>query len=187
MKKYILLAGIALGIAFVGTSCRENNNVYGNQLKDEKKLIEKWINDHHIEIIHEAPARYEDWVNDPSYANKYLELGDYCYFHLTQMGDTSTAQIANGDRILARYRKYTLTVPSDTSSYWNTNEMPYPLEFQYNRSSENSCYAWHMAIKYMQYTDAEAVIIVPSKLGFTADNASVTPYGYDLHIQVRKW
>lgn len=187
MKKYLLFAGILMGLMITAESCKQNTTVYSDQLKAEKKLINKWVEDHNIEIIYEDPARYEDWVNDPSYANKFLELGDYCYFHLTQLGDTTSDPIVTGDQILARYRKYTLTQNPDTFSYWNTNEMPYPVEFQYNRLSDNSCTAWHYAIKHMQYTGAEATIIVPSKLGFSADNKTVTPYGYDLRIQVQKW
>ena len=43
-----------------------------------------------------------------------------------------------------------------------------------------------MAVKLMKYTDAQCEIIVPSKLGFTEDQTSVTPYVYILKIKVKQ-
>lgn len=177
-RYFLFQAGCCLA-AFVMVSC--NGTSYSNQLKDEKKLIADFIKRQGINIIYEEPE-YDKWGE-----HDYLEVADYCYFHLSHMGDTTTAPVETKDNVNVRYRKYTLTVKSDTVSYWNTNEMAYPIEFQYNVSSTSACTAWHYAIAKMKYSGSEGVVICPSKLGFENDASSVTPYGYDLKMQIRRF
>ena len=52
----------------------------------------------------------------------------------------------------------------------------------------SSCEAqgWHMAVKLMKYSDSECEVIVPSKLGFDAEQMSVTPYVYIMRIKVKQ-
>ena len=38
----------------------------------------------------------------------------------------------------------------------------------------------------MMYTNAECQIICPSKLGFTADQNSVTPYCYIMKMKIKR-
>lgn len=175
MKKipiYIILTAVALL-----TSC--NGRSYSNQLKSEKRLIEDFIKRNNINIIYEEPA-YDNWGE-----KDYLEVGDYCYFHLSKQGDTTTAAVREKDDVNIRYRKYTLNANSDTLSYWNTNESASPVSFKYAISSTTSCTAWHYAIRRMKYSGSEGTVICPSKLGFQSDASSVTPYGYDLKLQIK--
>ena len=172
---------LAVAVVLAGLAACTSATAYSTQLKNEKKLIADYIKRNHITIIYEEPA-YDKWQ-----PNEYLEVGDYCYFNLTKMGDTMTDSIETGDVIEMRYRKYTLDVNSDTISYWSTNEVSHPIEFQYNVSSTSSCSGWHYALKYMRYSGAEGKLICPSKLGFTEDGNSVTPYGYDLKFKVRRF
>jgi len=171
----ILLAGMA------GLTACTSATAYSTQLKNEKKLIADYIKRNNITIIYEEPA-YDQWGE-----NEYLEVEDYCYFHLTQMGDTTTDELETGDNVEMRYRKYTLNVNSDTISYWTSNDASHPVEFQYNISSNQACNAWHLALKCMRYTGSEGKLICPSKLGFNEDGSSVTPYGYDLKFKVRNF
>lgn len=176
----ISIFGLILSyILVLGTSC--SNTSYSNQLKNEKKTIDDFIKRNNINIIYEEPD-YDKWGE-----KDYLQVGDYCYFHLSVMGDTLTEEVNTKDDVNIRYRKYTLTLDPDTISYWNTNELPTPIEFQFNVSSTNACTAWHYAIAKMKYTGSEGTVICPSKLGFQTDASSVTPYGYDLKLQIRRF
>ncbi|MBP5289864.1 MAG: DUF4827 family protein [Paludibacteraceae bacterium] len=178
MKRLItyVLAGVLVLLG--GASCT-SENAYSTQLKKEKKQIEEYIKRNNIVIIHDEPA-YDKWKE-----NEYLELDDYCYFHLTVMGDTTKDEIVLGDDVLLRYRRYTLTEPADTLSYWTSNDASYPIEFQYYVTSAAACMGWHYALSVMKYTGAEGKLICPSKLGFDADASSVTPYGYDMKIKIK--
>lgn len=170
----ILLTAVVLGCI----SCK-SSTAYSTLLKNEKELMADYIKRNHINIIYEEPE-YDQWKE-----NDYLEIADYCYFHLSQMGDTASHDtIEYKDVIELRYRRYTLNVNADTISYWTSNDSPYPVEFQYGVTSNQACDAWHYAIKHMRFSGAEGKLLCPSKLGFQ-DGNNVIPYGYDLKIKVR--
>jgi FKBP-type peptidyl-prolyl cis-trans isomerase len=54
-------------------------------------------------------------------------------------------------------------------------------------STSNTCSGWQIALQHMKHSGAECKIICPSKLGFTDQNSSVTPYGYDMKIQIKRF
>lgn len=174
-SSYFLLCTLFLLLA---VSC--NNNSYSKQLKAEKKLIAAYIERNNINIIESEP---EDGV----WGEKdYLEIDDYLYFHLVSRGDT-THEIQVRDEVLLRYKRYTLDENADTLSCWTTNEAASPVQFQYGVTSSSACSGWQEAVKYMKYHKSEAKIICPSKLGFTDEQSSVTPYGYDLFIMKKQY
>lgn len=177
MKRYLTYV-LLLAVAAVLGGCT-SETAYSTQLKKEKKLIAEYLKRNNITIIYDEPP-YDKWK-----PNEYLQLDDYCYFNLTQMGDTMTDEIESGDAVLMRYRRYTLNVNADTLSYWSSNDASYPIEFQYNVTSSAACAGWHYALDCMRYTGAEGKLICPSKLGFNDDATSVTPYGYDLKFKIR--
>lgn len=176
-KTILYLAAMAACAICIG-SCTKTSTSYANELKAEKKLINQYIERNGITIIYEEPE-YGQWKE-----NEYLELADYCYFNLTKMGDTTTNEITTTDQFNLRYRMYTLEQDADTISAWNTNESAYPS--QYNLSSlYSTSQGLYSAVKKMKYTGAEGKLICPSKLGTNA--SVVTPYGYDLKLQIRKY
>lgn len=177
MKRIYILLGV---IALLG-ACKYGT--YADLLKDEKHLISDFITRQQIHVIHDDP------VDGVWNENDYLALDGYdnLYFHLVDKGQTDGDTVAVNDNIVVRYRKYTLNEIADTESYWTTLETPYPVEFKYGTDLVNGCTAWHVAVKKMRFNNAQCKIICPSKLGFSADNTSVTPYGYDMKIQIRKY
>ncbi len=180
MNRKHLIPLLLLSLVAVLGSCNGSSQVYGNQLQAEKKLIADYIKRNNINIIKVEPIN-EEWGE-----NDYLEIDDYLYFHLVNAGDIDGEPLAYRDYISLRYRKYTLNEYADTISAWTTNDAPSPIEFQIGITSSATCEAWLQAVGYMKYNNAECKIICPSKLGFTDDANSVTPYGYDLKIKVRK-
>lgn len=181
MKRTIIpLLLLAASVLLAGVSCT-SSSAYSTQLKNEKKLIADYIKRNNIVVIYEQPKPGE-WKD-----NEYLELDDYCYFHLTQMGDTTTDSLDLGDIVELRYRKYTLDVNPDTVSYWTTNEASSPIEFRLGSSNTYACTGWLLALNVMNYSGAEGKLICPSKLGFSEDANSVTPYGYDIKFRIRRF
>lgn len=178
MKRLVTYVLMGVGMLLGCMSCT-SENAYSTQLKKEKKLIEEYIKRNNITIIYEAPA-YDAWKE-----NEYLELDDYCYFHLTVPGDTTTDEIELGDDVLLRYKRYTLTDPGDTLSYWTSNDASHPIQFQFGITGSSSCTGWQEALVPMKYSGAEGKLICPSKLGFSSDAKSVTPYGYDMKIKIK--
>ena len=178
MKQFTISA-LLLSIVFVLIGC--NNNTYSDDLKEEQQLIENFIQRQGIQVVTEEP---EEWGD-----NVYWKLPDYdnYYFHLVQQGDTASAELEAKDKVLLRYRQYTLDAYADTISYWTTLDSPNPVELQYMVSSQASCTGWQLALQYMKYSGAECKIICPSKLGFTDQNSNVIPYGYDMKIKIKRF
>lgn len=170
---------ITLGIiALTMSACK--GNTYSKALGEEKKLIKDYIKRQGINVLQEEPEVYGD-------KDYYMVAGyDNLYFHLVTMGDTSMHKVEQADIVTVRYKKYTLTPISDTTSYWTTDDGGYPIEFTYgDNTNESACQAWHAAIKLMAYPGAVCKIICPSKLGFADDNNSVTPYGYTMTFKIK--
>ena len=178
MKKRVYICAI-LALSAILSACNQART-YGSQLQEEKKLIASYIKRNNINILDSEP------IDGVWGENDYLEIDDYLYFHLVDQGETDGESLAYRDYISLRYRKYSLTEYADTISAWNTNDSASPVEFQVGVNSSATCEAWLQAIGYMKYNNSECRIICPSKLGFTEDVSSVTPYVYDLKIKVRK-
>ena len=163
------MMGIVLMLTY---SCK--SNIYSEQLKAERALIENYIARQGIVVVDTLPA-------DDKWSEKvYYRVPDYdnFYFHMVELGDTLSsaeeAEIESGETVLLRYKRYTL------------NEYP-DIKLQYMVNSETSCTGWQVALKYMRYSDSQCKIICPSKMGFSDENSSVTPYGYDLKIKIKRY
>ena len=173
---FLWLAGLVL----IAAGC--TNNTYSRLRDKEDKLIANYISRNELRIVEEEPAVDHIWGEKEYY--KVRGYDDF-YYHQILRGDTAQEILAN-DLIIVRYKKFALTEGADTLSYWTTLDQAYPVEFHYGNTSECDAVAWHLAIKQMKYADAQCEIICPSKLGFTADQTSVTPYVYIMKIKVKQ-
>ncbi len=179
MKK-ILYSLLMLGLSALVMSCV--SNTYADSLEKEKELVAEYIKRNKINILPEIPENGVWGEND------YVEIDDYLYFHLSNVGDTASSDsLEVGMNVNLRYRRYTLDVYADTVSYWTTMEAPNPISFRYGTSSSVTCTGWLKALPYMKYSGSEAKIICPSKMGFSEEQSSVTPYGYDIKIQLQNF
>ena len=182
---FFLLAGI--GLVLIGCS----QNTYSRLRDQEDKLIANYINRNGLDIRTEEPNDTHTWGEKEYYKVKGY---DNFYFHLIQRGDsirvddtdTVNLKILTNDVIIVRYKKFSLKEEADTLSYWTTLDQAYPLEFHYGNTSECECVAWHVAVKLMKYPDSQCEIIVPSKMGFSEEQSTVTPYVYIMKIKVKQ-
>lgn len=180
-QKYIIIGLICFAAALGLQSCG-SDQTYAKDLKKEKKAIDEYIARNNINIIYEEPTNGVWGEND------YLQVGDYCYFHLSKRGDTDQDSLIYKDVVLLRYRQYTLDAyPQVVKDCWTTNESANPVQFQYGVSSSEVITGWLLALPYMKYNASEGKLICPSKLGTSAAIRAVTPYAYDLKIQIRKF
>jgi len=177
---FSLVLILSLSMALL-TSC-DDSKTYAELLKDEKTTIADYIERNNIQVVTGDPEDITEWTE-----NLYVKTSTGIYFHLVSPGDTTVKEdsIETNDLINVRYIQYTLTTKPDTIFSLNTIDSPYPTSFNYADYTQ-SCTAWHEAVSYMKYNEAQAKIIVPSKLGFDTYMESVTPMGYDMKIQFRK-
>ena len=192
MKKSILTA--LMGIVVIAAGC--SSNTYSRLRDQEDKLIANYINRNNLQILQEEPAKDHVWGEKEYYKIRGV---DNCYFHLISRGDsvrydtisasridTVDLKIIANDLIVARYKRFGLTENTDTLNYWTTLDQAYPYEFHYMNLTECEATAWHLAIQHMRYPESQCEIIVPSKLGFSAEQSTVTPYVYILKIKVKQ-
>lgn len=193
MKKNVF-AILLVGIALVFVEC--GNNTYNDLRKKEDKLIKNYISRNELVILEDEPAADHVWGEKEFYKVKGY---DDLYFHLIRRGDsvrydtiseskedTIDLQILEGDIIVARYKKFELTENADTISYWTTLDQANPVQFHYMNTSECDIIGWHLAILLMKYPDSQCEVLVPSKLGSSNDQSTVTPYMYVLKIKVKQ-
>ena len=181
MKKKIKPIYLLLVLFTVASCNNENEKIpYADQLKDHNKIIEKYIERENIVVLDAFPI---DSVFAP---NEYVKTDSELYFQLVSKGDKKNA-IAPKDKVIMRYYKHDLTEYPDTVFNLDTDDAPYPTEFQYgNYNDSKACIAWHEAVSYMKYSGSEARIIVPSKIGFYEDqDPTLIPTGYFIRIQFR--
>lgn len=180
-----------LGLAL--TAC--NQTSYNALRSQEDKLIANYISRNNLNILTTEPD--DDYVWGEKDFLKVPGYDDY-YFHLIRRGpatrvdsisptrkDTIDLAIVANDLIVLRYKQFALTENADTLSYWTTLDQAYPYEYHYMNTYDCEAVGWHLAVKYMKYPDSECQIIQPSKLGFTAEQNTVTPYGYIMRIKVK--
>lgn len=192
MRKIIFCS--LIGMLLLTTAC--NSNTYSKLRDKEDKLIANYIRRNHLQIVKEEPSMDHVWGEKEYYKVKGQ---DNFYFHLISRGDsiaidsisptqidTTSLKIVAGDIIVTRYKQFALTENADTLNYWTTLEQAYPYEFHYLNTSDCECVAWHLAVGLMKYPESMCEIIVPSKLGFSNDQNTVTPYVYIMKIKVKQ-
>lgn len=192
MKQHVLLA--LVGLTMIMSGCTQNT--YSRLRDKEDKLIANYIRRNGLNILKEEPAAdyvwgEKDFLLVPGYDNYY--------FHLRHRGDSVRIDSISPDRIdtvdltiepnaliVLRYKQFALTENADTLSYWTTLDQAYPYEFHYGNMADCEAAGWHLAVRYMKYPDSECEIIQPSKMGFSTEQNSVTPYGYIMKIKVKQ-
>lgn len=183
-----------IGLVLIVSGCTQNT--YSRLRDQEDKLIANYISRNGLQIVNEEPDANHVWGEKEYYKVNGV---DNFYFHLITRGDsiridsisptqidTTDLKIISNDLIITRYKRFELTENADTLSYWTTLDQAYPYEFHYMNTSECECVAWHLAVGLMKYPDSQCEIIVPSKLGFSAEQSSVTPYVYIMKIKVKQ-
>ena len=191
MKRISYLFFLIFLTSIVASSC-SSTETYAQLLDDEQALIHGFIVRNNILIVSTFPVD-TPWVSKGENAwvkngrDVYVLTSSGLYFHMINPGTS----ISKGDTLMLkntvvpRFKQYSLGLPSDTISNWNTVDYPYPSDFTYGDLTQ-SCKGFQEAVSYMKRNYSEAKIIVPSKIGFNADMMSVTPYGYDLKILYQK-
>jgi len=192
MKKTIFFLVAGIGMILAGCS----QNTYSRLRDQEDRLIANYISRNNLTILTEEPNDDHKWGEKEYYkVRKY----DNLYFHLIERGDsirvdsisperkdTVNQKILTNNVIIVRYKKFGLTEIADTMSYWTTLDQAYPMEFHLGNTSECDCVAWHVAVQLMKYPNSQCEVIVPSKLGFSEDQTTVTPYVYIMKIKVKQ-
>jgi len=187
MKRISYLFFLIFLASIFASSC-SSTKTYAQLLNEEQDLIDGFIKRNNILVVSTFPTD-TPWVKDGRDIYVLIKTSGL-YFHLINPGDSSKVKdnpdtLVLKNKVVPRFKQYTLGVPSDTISNWSTIDYPFPATFVYGDLTM-SCKAFHEAAFYMKRNNSEAKLIVPSKIGFNADMMSVTPLGFDLKIKIQK-
>ncbi len=174
MRKLFGTITVLVAMILGFTACESSFN-YSKLLDKEDELIQAYMNRNDYVVLNQFPS------DSVFAANEFYKTSEGLYFQLIDkgLGDTALAF----DRLVLRYKKSTLDYDAVVEDYWTTLDRPYPNEVIYG-SLSGSCTGWYYAIHMMKRTDSHARFIVPSKLGFSTDQNSVTPYLYEMKIKI---
>lgn len=183
MKRISYFFFLTFIISLFSTSCSKTKT-FAQQLDDEQALITAYVKRNSINVLTTLPVKGSIWG-----PKDYYKSGSGLYFHLVDSGNTSLPladTLVLKNTVVPRFKQYSLTLNStDTLSNWSTIDFPRPSDFTHGDLSQ-SCQAFQEAVRYMIRNDSQAKLIVPSSIGFKADQNSVTPYGYTLKIKILK-
>lgn len=175
MKRISYLAVLAVAFSLFTFSCSDDDT-YAELLKKESKLIDEYIKRNNINVLTSFPKVWGE--------NDYVLTESGLYFHLVDSGSgLDTLEIK--DKVIPRYKQYTLGVEPDTISNWSTIHGLYPKTYTFGAQGQPS-EAFQEAFRYMKKNESQAKLIVPSKIGESQNLRSVTPLGYHLKIQIQK-
>lgn len=179
LLKNIFFASV---VALLFVACKDDNVTYAEELKAEQELIADFISRQQIQVVDVMPTTFP-WPDKVFYKSK-----TGLYFRLTKQGDivNKNDSLITGDIVVPRFDEYTLNVKADTISTRSSVDYPYPPEFKYLDLNQ-ACAAWHEAVGYMKYNNAEAQLIVPSKIGLSKFSRPATPAAYDMDIKISKY
>jgi hypothetical protein len=182
MKHVLKNIFFALIVALLFVACKDDNVTYAEELKAEQELIADFISRQQIQVVTVMPTTFP-WPDKVYYKSKT----GLCY-RLTKQGDILQEgdSVIGGDVIVPRFDEYTLGVKADTISSQSSVNYPNPLQFNYLDLTQ-ACAAWHEAVRYMKFNNAEAKLIVPSKIGMSKFSRPATPAGYDINIRISKY
>jgi len=182
MKRISYLFLLVFLTSILASSC-SSTKTYAELLNDEKALIKDYLSRNNIEVVSTFPTD-TPWVKNGK--NVYVLTSSGLYFHMVNPGDvTNMDTIVLKNTIVPRFKQYTLAVVADTISNWSTIDYAYPSNFTYGDLTQ-SCKAFHEAVSYMKRNETEALLIVPSSIGFSTELTSVTPMAYDLKIKFQR-
>ncbi|MBO5975205.1 MAG: DUF4827 family protein [Paludibacteraceae bacterium] len=176
MKRLFINLILMCSVTFISTSCNEEEGVrYADQLKEQEKLINEFIEREKIVVLENFPT------DSVFQTNEYVLTESGLYFQLTKNGEGEDVKF--GDKVQVRYKQKTLEKGAIIESFWTTQDDPRPKEVEYKVSMVSDCEAWHEAIGYMKKPGAECKIIVPGIIGFSVAQANLIPYYFEMKIK----
>ena len=164
MKKItiaLLISIIAIGVF---SSCNKNKS-YAQHLNEEKKSIERFINQNDLIILREYPK-------DSVFKNNefYFDTSSGIYYNVIDSGNGR--RIKGGEEFYIRFKglKYIYlnkAATNDTLTYSNTGALQ-PEVLVYGNSSTYSSVSWVAPLKNVG-DRAKVKMIVPFKMGMPND------------------
>ncbi len=168
MKKIIIASLVGIIAVSVFTSCNKSKT-YAQRLNEEKKVIERFIDNNDITVLREYP---KDSVFSE---NEFYLDPSGVYYNVIDSGNGR--RIKNGEEFYIRFKNLRYISENDTSTYSNTHSLQ-PEVLVYGNSSTYSSSAWISPLKNVG-DRAKVKMIVPFNMGLASDNQAYRTAYYE--------
>lgn len=202
MKKLLLIFFSLLAVGYIFQAC-DNTKTYAEMLDEEKDAVNAFIRDNKISVISEDEFKAQGYTTNLE-KNEYVSFtSNGIYMQIVEKGIEGDT-IRNNNEVAVRLVE--TDVKTRDTTYFNVvlpgfenrpDLYTYPDVFRYvdNGTSVAGVFlqgnmpsyqqstdvppGWLVALKYVT-NFGHVRIVVPSKMGYSEANKSVTPYFYDI-------
>lgn len=202
MKKLLLIFFSLLAVGYIFQAC-DNTKTYAEMLDEEKDAVNAFIRDNKISVISEDEFKAQGYTTNLE-KNEYVSFtSNGIYMQIVEKGIEGDT-IRNNNEVVVRLVE--TDIKTRDTTYFNVvlpgfenrpDLYTYPDVFRYvdNGTSIAGVFlqgnmptyqqstdvppGWLVALKYVT-NFGHVKIVVPSKMGYSEANRSVTPYFYDI-------
>lgn len=159
MRRIIIAVFITLVAVGVLSSCNKSKT-YAQHLNEERKAIERFIDENDIKVLSEYPK-------DSVFKEKefYFDTQNGIYYHVVDSGNGR--RIMQGEELYIRFKGLSYIASKDTATYSNINS-PMPEILVYGNTSTYSSPGWVAPLKNVG-DRAKVKLIVPFNMGLPSD------------------
>jgi len=181
MKKWASGVVFLMIVSCVSFSCNQRKSLQ-ELLQEERKAIDRYIVTNDLTIL-------KDYPKDGVFKEKeYFRTNEGLFFHVVDSGNGTRAQLLTDVAVRFEYSQYIKNVVKGDSSVilpfdYGDFYLYHPFSFvfgisqTYSSSYSPVCQAWVIPLLYVG-EGAVLDLIVPSSLGASADNSSISPVFY---------
>lgn len=144
------------------SSCNKSKT-YAQRLNEEKKIIERFVDENDITILTEYPK-------DSVFSEKefFFDTSSGIYYNVIDSGNGR--RILGGEELYIRFKGLKYLFSTDTATYSNINSFQ-PEVLVYGNSSTYGSVAWVAPLKNVG-NRARVKMIVPFNMGLASDQQS---------------
>ena len=169
MKK-ILIASLISVVAIAMFSSCNKSKTYAQRLNDEKKIIERFIDNNDLTILTEYPK--DSVFNEKEF---FFDSSSGIYYNVIDSGNGR--RILGGEEFYIRFKGLKYLSNNDTSTYSNTNSLQ-PEVLVYGNTSTYGSVAWVAPLKNVG-NRAKVKMIVPFNMGISMDKQTYKTAYYE--------
>jgi|SRR5690554_279704 hypothetical protein len=159
MKKIIIVVFLITATIGIFFSCNDDKT-YAQRLDEEKKAIERFIDENDIQVLREYPKDSVFQANE-----FYFDTSSGIYYNVIDSGNGRRIKV--GEEFYIRFKGLTYIASTDTFTYSNIQSLQ-PEVLVYGNTSTYSSVAWVAPLKNVG-DRAKVKLIVPFNMGLPND------------------
>ncbi len=170
MKNIIIVTLISFVAIAMLSSCNKSKT-YAQHLAEEKKNIERFIDDNSITVLREYPKDSIFGKNE-----FYFDTTTGIYYNVIKSGNGRRIKV--GEEFYIRFKGLKYISSTDTMKYSNINNLQ-PEVLIYGNSATYTSASWVVPLKNIG-DRGQVKMIVPFKMGMTSDQQSYNTGYYEM-------